>query len=165
MARISRDPYTWHSTSLGSAGKPGMVYDGLDEFNLPAKFRLVKHVNAVTVVSGHCAVLAAVPTDGTYIVTNDVTGGTTTPLVSAGTTSIAAGAYCCVPAENEYCFILVEGWHTNLLGDGSVAIGEAITAKYADGTWDTATSTIPVAGYAVTVDGGSPTVFTGFVRV
>lgn len=161
MARISRNPYTWHSTSIGDAGRPGHVYDGVDVFNQPAKFRLVSHVNAITVVSGHCAVLAAVPTDGTFIVTNDVAGGATTPLAG----HIAVGAYVCVPATGEYCFILVRGWHTNLLGDGSVAVGESITAKATDGTFDTVATTIPPCGYAASADTGSPTVFTGYINV
>ena len=160
MARVTRDPYTWHSSTLGDAGKPGCVYDGVDSLGMPAKFRLVKHVNAVTVVSGHCAILGAVPASGSFLVTNDVAGGTTTPIAGP----IAVGAYCCVPLENEYCLVLVQGWHTNLLGDGSVAAGEMITGKAADGTWDTATSTIPTSGYCVIDDTGSPTVFTGFVK-
>lgn len=160
MARVSRDPYTWHSSTLGDAGTPGMIYDGKDELGNPAKFRLVKHVNAVTVVAGHCAVVAVAPSAGVFTVTNDVSGGSVTPLAGP----IGAGIYCCVPAENEYCFILVEGYHGSALGDGSVAAGEMVTAKAADGTFDTASSTLLTVGVCLVSDTGSPTTFPGLFK-
>jgi hypothetical protein len=158
MARVCTDPYT--SNHLTPRATPGTIADGIDELGFPAKFIYVQHVNAVTVVKGHCAILAAVPAAGSFKVTNDVSGGATTPIAG----HIAVGSYCAVITENYYCWVLCRGWETNLLGDGSVAAGEAITAKAADGTWDTLATTIPPSGYAATADSGSPTVFTGFVR-
>lgn len=158
MARVMTDPYT--SNHLTPRCTPGTICDGMDELNFPAKFMYVQHVNAVTVVKGHCAILAAVPASGSFIVTNDVSGGSTTPIAGP----IAIGSYCAVITENYYCWVLVRGWETNLLGDGSVAAGESITAKATDGTWDTAASAIPTSGYCALNDTGSPTVFTGYVK-
>lgn len=156
MARIGQ--YDFYSTNdLGPRHTPGIIVDGIDTIGQPAKFQYVKHVNAVAVVAGHCAILAAAPASGSFIVTNDVAGGTTTPLAGP----IGFGVYLNVVTENYWCWILKKGYHATALGDGSVAAGEQITAKATDGTFDTAASTIRVVGVCLVDDTGSPTTFPG----
>lgn len=153
---VAYDPYTYQ-TSVPTDVKVGGLYRGLDTLGNDAIFRFVQHVNAVAVVAGHCAILAAAPTASVWKVTNDVSGGATTPLAGP----IGAGVYLFAVTENYYCFILVKGYHATALGDGSVAAGEMVTAKATDGTFDTATSTIPVVGACLVDDTGSPTTFPG----
>lgn len=164
MARISQDPYTFHQATFNpDCPRLGSLLDGVDNvLGLPARFRFVKHVNAVTVVSGHCAGWVAVPTaTGASTVTNDITGG-----ADGNSLLIAAGAYCCVPAQGEYCYIQTWGYHPTLLGDGSVAITEAIMMKAGtDGTWDSFTGVVPQCGECWLDDTGSPAVFPGFLRI
>lgn len=155
MARIARDPYTVNEAVAKDT--PGMIYDGLDSLGLPAKFRYVQHVNAVAVVAGHCAILAALPSAGVFKVTNDVAGGATTPIAGP----IGVGVYLKAVTENYFCYVLVQGYHATALGDGSVAAGEMVTAKAADGTFDTAASTLRVVGVCIEDDTGSPATFKG----
>lgn len=93
-------------------------------------YRFVKHVNAVTVVVGHCAEFTNAACTN---VTNDRAGGAATPI---GTQTICAGVYVSIPLENYYCFLQVSGVAL-VLGDGSVAAGEAVVVHSVDGQADT----------------------------
>jgi len=155
-AILGGDPYTMND--LTPRMTPGTIFDGVDSLGQPAKFRYVKHVNAVATVAGHCAVLAALPAEGTYTVTNDVAGGATTPIAGP----IGVGVYLRAVTENYYCAVLVQGYHATALGDGSVAAGEEVTAKATDGTFDTdAGAALKVVGVCIEDDAGSPTTFKG----
>lgn len=157
---IKRDPYTWHTTNLGDAGAPGQIFKGVDNvFGGEAHFRLVKHVNAVTVISGHCASWVAVPAASVICtVTNDVTGG-----ADGNSLAIAAGAYVCVPAQGEYCFIQTWGYHATLRGDGGITLADALMYKAADGQFDTWAGALPQAGEAWATESAS--VFPGMLRL
>jgi hypothetical protein len=156
MARIAHDPYSYHTAALGSSDPtPGQVFDGNDELGRPAKFRFVKHVNAVTVVAGHAAQFTKTTLDE---VSNDVSGGAVAII------SVPAGIYLFPVPQDHWCYVLVEGYHSTALGDGSVAKGEAVMVKAADGQFDTATGAGVQVGVALEDDGGSPTVFKGLFR-
>lgn len=162
MARINRNPYTWQGTNISDAGVLGGIYDGIDNvLGLPAKFMLVKHVNAVAVVVGHCASWVALPTGtGGATVTNDVTGG-----ADGNSLGIAAGSYPLIAVQGNYIFIQVAGYCPTLLGDGSVAVNEGFTYKAVDGTWDSATGAVSVCGTCWLDDTGSPATFPGWLRI
>lgn len=110
-------------------------------------YRFVKHVNAVTVVVGHSAEFTNVACTN---VTNDRAGGAATPI---GTQLLCAGIYISIPAANEYCFLQVSGIAL-VLGDGSVAAGEAVILHSVDGQADTmaAGEEHQVFGYALDAD-------------
>lgn len=91
---------------------------------------LVKHINAVTVLVGHVACLDVVTEK--FDVTNDRSLGT----------GRACGFYISVPAENDYCWLLIKGYLTDALTDGGVSAGDKVFAHATtDGGLDTAVDT------------------------
>lgn len=159
MARVPDNPYTTYH--IGAHHTPGMICDGVDELGLPAKFRYGKHINAVTVVAGHCALLAVAPSAGVFTFTNDYTGGGDGNALAGPQ---AVGVYCMAAIPQGYfCWLLVQGYHSTLRGDGAVAAGEQITGKAADGQFDTAATTIPVCGWAIASEASS--VFPGYIEI
>lgn len=152
MARIQDDPYTANHASPKHT--LGMVFDGTDSLGLPAKFRYVQFEDAVTYVAGHCCEFS----DATLKqVTNDKAGGSSLGRVPAG---IALRAM----TQNYYGYVLVQGYHASALGDGSVALGDAVmTHASTDGAFDTQTAGAGgrQVGTALAADSGSPTTFPG----
>lgn len=151
MARVTRDPYTVNDASPRAT--LGMLYDGLDELGLPAKFRYVQFEDAVTYVAGHVCEFS----DATMKqVTNDKSGGSSLGRCPAG---LALKAM----TQNYYGYVLVQGYHSNCLGDGSVGVGQAVMSHAStDGAADTQTAGNKQIGVALADDAGSPTVFAGY---
>lgn len=110
---------------------------------------LVKHVNAVAGVIGFLACTAA----GTTIFE-------VTPDRSAGT-GIAAGFYVSAPVADEYCWLLIDGYVSGTLTDGSVSEGQKVFPHATtDGGLDTQIGTTAAAltvgvGVAVADDAGT----------
>lgn len=91
-------------------------------------YRCVKFLDAVTYIKGQMAEWA----DATLAyVTNDRSGGS-----AIGTQTAAAGRVCRVMTQNYKGFIQVSG-NALLIGDGSVAAGEAVVPHSVDGECDT----------------------------
>lgn len=151
MARVTRDPYTVNDASAKDT--LGMVYDGLDELGLPAKFRYVQFEDAVTYAAGHCCEFS----DATLKqVTNDKSGGSSLGRCPAG---IALR----VMTQNYYGYVLVLGYHSTALGDGSVGVGQAVMSHATtDGAFDTQTAGNKQVGVCLVDDTGSPATFPGY---
>jgi hypothetical protein len=148
-------PDVYNTNDVSPKFKIGTIVPGPPDsvYGAPTLFMYVQHLNAVTVVSGHCATWTTLGTK----VTNDVSGGATASL------GIVAGAYVNVVTENYYCFIQIGGYHPTLLGDGSVAANESIAYEATDGTWDTSTTGETQAGQCLLADTGSPATFPGML--
>lgn len=125
MARVSGDPFLVND--LTPRTSVGGVFDGLDAWGHPAKFRYVQFVDAVTYAAGH--VVTAANAAGTAV-TNDRAGG------SAIFATQAFGVALRVMTENYYGYIQVTGRAT-VQTDGGVAAGEALVAHTVDGECDT----------------------------
>ena len=96
--------------------------------NTGKKYRYVQFKDAVTYAAGHCLDVA---NTAWTAVTNDRSGG------SAIGTQTAFGGVCLgAPTQNSYGWVQVGGIAT-VLGDGSVAAGEAVVLHSVDGQADT----------------------------
>lgn len=145
MARIGFLPSTVNDSSTTFVLGQILDYQG----NL---YRYVQFLDAVVYAAGHvCAWANATRT----AVTNDRAGGSAIGIQTAG---IALAAM----TQNNYGFILVEGYYATVLGDGSVAVGESVVLDTGvDGGADTmaAGEEDEVFGMALAADTGTPATF------
>jgi len=153
MARICDNPYTFQSTT--AVHQPGQIFDGVDELGLPAKFRFVKFDGLASAVAGDVAEFNSATMTS---VTDDKTGGTPASLGRC-----PAGIFCVTPTEDSYGYVLVQGYHSTVQGDGSVSAGQAVMSHATtDGAADTQTAAGKQIGVALTDDSGTPIVFAGY---
>lgn len=110
-------------------------------------YRYVKFLDSVTYVAGHVCQAASATV---YNVTNDVSGGS---AIGSGQTTPAGICMGIPTSAKPYGWIQVAGIAL-VLGDGSVAAGEAVVPHSADGQADTmaAGEEHQVFGYALDAD-------------
>lgn len=151
---LTTDPTTFDTVAANSLLVVGGIYRySVDGF----LYRYIQFKDAVAYVAGH--VLAWANATGTAV-TNDRAGG--------GNIGIqAAGIATRVHTQDYYGFMLVQGWHTSVLGDGSVGAGESVVLDTGvDGGADTmaAGEEDEVFGMALEADSGTPAVFNCIVN-
>lgn len=145
MARIGFQPETVNDSSPTFV--VGQVYDYAGNL-----YRYVRFLDAVAYVAGH--VVAWANTTRTSV-SNDRAGGSS---LTIGTAGIALT----VMTQNNYGFILVNGYYATVLGDGSVAAGDPVVLDTGvDGGADTmaAGEEHQVFGWCLENDTGAPATF------
>lgn len=124
----------------------------------------VKFLDAVTYTTGMVCTPASAA--GLFYVTNDYAGGTSAALRFAGAipnVDAMGGTITAVPAQNDYGWVLLDGYHSNIRTDGGNDIS-AWDTLVMDGTTDgtvdsvakaTVTGDLSACGFAAADDGTS----------
>jgi hypothetical protein len=153
MARIAHDPFS--SNHLSPKATPGMVFDGYDAYNNPAKFRYVQFIDDVTYAVGHACLAASADFSD---VTNDYVGGTAIGTAASATVPpMIVGFACSAVTADYYGYVQITG-RSVCLTDGGVSAGNFLTHHATtDGGLDTmATGTEEqVVGWAPEADTGT----------
>ena len=154
MMKIGFDPET------ADHSDPKAILGGLYSATFGGDYAVFRYVNVVDLDTADGDVVTPASTSG-WDVTQDRSGGSAISNVHAS--GVAVG----VITAGNYGFILVNGIHDAVLGDGSVAAGDFVVPDSAvDGGADTMADgeEEQVFGLALEADSGSPATFACEVR-